>query len=376
MKNIILAGLIITALTWAACREVYTPPVTAIDTKKILVIEGYISVGNSPTSVSLTHATKLGENSGIQPESGATVVVQSDDGNNYPLNETAGGVYTIPAINGNTAAKYRIAITTLDGNQYQSDYVEYKQTPVIDSIGWEEEADGVHIYANAHDDAALTKYYGWSYVETYEYHAPFQNLFKVVDGKVLARPPEEQVYQCWQTVNSSRVLIASSANLSKDIISKKEIAFIPANTEKIGVLYSILVSQHALTKEYYNYWLQISKNTENLGSLFDAQPSQAQGNIHCTTDKSQVVIGFMAASSLQQKRLFIDKHQLSNWQYPPSAYAICDTIHLTPANMAQYFSMGYEPVGYYAPFLYFATSPGCADCTLKGGTPVKPPFWP
>ena len=373
---IIHTFLLVTLLIAASCKEAFTPPVTDIDTKKILVVEGYISIGNDPTTITLTHATKLGENSGVQPESGAMVTVQSDDGNSYPLNEVAGGTYRANAIAGSTAAKYRVSITTLDGNQYLSDYVQYKQTPPIDDISWEQQPDGVHIYANAHDDAGLTKYYGWDYVETYEYHAPFQTVFKVVNGEILARPPAEQIYQCWETVNSSRVLIASTAALSKDIISKKEIEFIPASTEKLGVLYSILVNQHALTKEYYNYWLQISKNTENLGSLFDAQPSQAQGNIYCTTDKSQTVIGFIAASNLQQKRIFINKNQLQNWLYPPPAYAICDTIHLNAANTQLYLNAGYIPVGYYAPFMYYAAGLECVDCTEKGGTTTKPDFWP
>jgi len=359
-----------------ACKQSYTPPAITNDNSKFLVVEGYINVGDDTTTITLTHTRNLNSDSTIAHEQGAAVAVESDDGGVFNLTEVSSGVYSIPSINGSPAAKYRLTITTTDGKQFLSDYVEYKHTPDIDSLYWDQQIDGVHIYANTHDDANLTKYYGWDFTETYEYHAPFDALFKVENGIIVPRFPDEQIFKCWRTLHSTSISVATTSGLSNDVVYKKPIQTIQQSTEKIGVLYSILVNQHALTQKGYDYWQQVSKNTENLGSLFDAQPSQVQGNIHCITDKSETVIGFISVGDVAQKRLFINKNQLSYWDYPPPALAICDTVHLNDGNTQFYLSIEYIPIQNYDLTHVFAAPKECGDCREKGGTTTKPGYWP
>lgn len=359
-----------------ACKETYTPPAITANNSKFLIVEGYINISNDSTIITLTHTRNLNSDSSIAYEPGAAVAVESDDGAVFNLTEVNPGVYSIAAINGSTTAKYRLTIATRDGKQFSSDYVEYKHTPAIDTITWEQQADGVHIYVNTHDDAGLSKYYGWEFTETYEYHAPFDALFKVVNGSIVPRPAEEQIFKCWRALPSTSILIASTSGLSGDVVYKKPIQFIPQSTEKLGVTYSILLRQHALTQQGYNYWQQVSKNTESLGTLFDPLPFQVQGNIHCTTDASETVIGYITASDVSTKRLFISKAQLGVWEYPPYPYAICDTVHLNTSNTPFYLSIGYIPIQNYDFFNVYAAPSQCGDCREKGGTTTKPDFWP
>ncbi|HVX50567.1 MAG TPA: DUF4249 domain-containing protein [Chitinophagaceae bacterium] len=377
IKDVIkrLAFLIIVVLA-VTCRESYTPPVITAANTNFLVVEGYLDIGEGPTMIKLSHTRSINDSSSVLPEPGAQVSVESDAGGSYTLTDFGDGSYGTTYIPTTAGAKYRLAITTTAGKQFVSDYVENKQSPPIDSISWEQLNDGVHIYANTHDDAGKTKYYKWDYVETYEYNAPFESLYDVVNGAVVPRPYNELVYTCWRTIPSSEIFIASTQKLAKDVVYKNPLVYIPASTQKLGVLYSIMVRQYALTEEGYNYWLTLSKNTENLGSLFDPQPSQVQGNIHCTNDASAIAIGFITASSVQEQRIFISHKQVSNWLYPPPAFSLCDTVHLTADNIRHYLDAGYIPVNYYRPFDYYAALPECVDCRRQGGTTTKPPFWP
>ena len=61
----------------------------------------------------------------------------------------------------------------------------------------------------------------------------------------------------------------------------------------------------------------MKKNTEQTGSLFDPQPSQLSGNIHCLTDPNELVIGYVEITQEQTQRIFISSSEVSDWHYDP-----------------------------------------------------------
>jgi len=362
-----------------SCKEPYVLPSGVSKNSNILVVEGNITVGQDSTVITLSRSKTLSDSSVTAYETGAQVVVQTDAGANYPLQELGNGAYgiaNIPA--GSGTEQYRLSILTLSNDQYYSDYTPFKKTPLIDSINWEQHNDGVHIYANTHDAQNNTKFYKWEYSETWEYYAPFLSLYKVENNAIVQRNLDSLIFFCWHTIPSSNIVIESTKKLSNDVVYKKEIMFIPTSSPKIGYIYSILVKQHALPEDGYNYWDNLSKNTEQLGSLFDAQPSQITGNIHSKTNPSEQVIGFISASSTVQQRIYIYKAQVNNWLYPPGPYSICDTIHVTDANsMADVLRGNDIPIDLVTPLgPYYAAPPDCVDCRLQGGVTTKPSFWP
>src|SRR5262249_36219111 len=112
---------------------------------------------------------------------------------------------------------------------------------------------------------------------------------------------------------------------SSDIINQQLIETIPARSEKIGFKYSILVNEYAITEEAFAYWQSLKKNTEQLGTLFDEQPTQqVSGNIHCVSNPNEPVIGFIASGTMQQKRIFISNDDLPYWDYV-AYYSECFT---------------------------------------------------
>jgi hypothetical protein len=171
----------------------------------------------------------------------------------------------------------------------------------------------VNINVNAHDPANKTIYYRWDYVETYIIHSYFDTDLKLqtvpFDTVVIITPPA-QIFVCWPSDTSSTVLLGSTAKLRQDVISQSTIASIPLNSDKFAFRYSILVKQYALTADAYNYWRILKTNTEQLGTIFDAQPSGPPGNIHCITTPSEPVIGYLSVGAVSQVRIYINNSDL------------------------------------------------------------------
>jgi hypothetical protein len=186
------------------------------------------------------------------------------------------------------------------------------------------------------------------------------------------------VFVCYRTRNSSNIILGSSAKLQQDVIHEGPLVLIPNHDKRISVLYSTFVTQYALDSAGYNYWNAMKGNTETTGSIFDPQPNQTKGNIHCMTDSSERVIGYVGAGSTQQQRLFI-----SNSEMPPgwNQSGNCTEIDV-PADSVKFYLAGTsyipyatDPPGAFIPKGYFSASATCVDCTLTG-SPVKPTFWP
>ncbi|MEO5682283.1 MAG: DUF4249 domain-containing protein [Chitinophagaceae bacterium] len=361
------------------CRKPYEPAVfTKAD--NYLVVDGFINTSAAGiTTIVLSRTKNLTDTVLSIPERRATVSIQNAAGSSYSLQETGtNGVYVSNALVLDNSGQYKILITTAGGSQYQSDLVSARQTPVIDSVNWQQNSKGVQLYVNTHDATNSTRYYRWQYAQTWEYHSQLETIWGIANGLVYVRTPAEQVHICYSTSLSSGVLIGTSAALSQDVISAALLGTIPQDDSTLAYRSSFLVTQYALTAPAYFYWQIIQKNSEQLGTLFDLQPSQLEGNIHCVTSPNEPVIGFMSATNQQQKRIFISNADLQNWQPAAGGYN-CALVNV-PQNPANFLLVDL-PDNSYAPWYYVSMGPlvlakgVCVDCTLSGGTNVKPAFW-
>lgn len=365
---IIFIGLVFAV----GCRRPYDPGLPDKN-RLLLVIEGNLNPSGA-TSVKLTRTGKLDANSIIQSENNAQVIVEGKDNSSQLLFFLGNGNYTTNAgfVIGN---EYRLRIRTISGKEYLSQYVKAQQTPDIDSISWERESRGIYIQMNTHDPNDATHYYRWEYVETWQYNSPLTSNLIYVNGIMRSRVyPAERVSVCWTTKSSTNIAIANSTKLEKDIISRSPLIFIPNDDEKISQRYSVLVSQQALSKEAYDFYELLKKNTESIGSVFDPQPSEVTGNFTCITDPKEQVVGFLTASTISTKRIFIHTLEVKPWN---TRYA-CESyqIRKNPDSINAAISSGLLPIDDLQPEPYYSFGLAhCVDCTVKGGTIIKPSFW-
>ena len=379
-RSIITCFIVFAALS---CKQKYLLPGNLPSTG-YLVVEGAINSGSGPTTIHLSRTIKIADTASVNNELHATLIVEGNDNSSYPLTETGNGIYSLGQLALSNTRKYRLHIKTTDNKEYLSDFTAVKNTPAIDSITWYEN-NGVHIYINAHDATGNTRYYRWEFEETWEYHSTFQTNLKYtrdsrgeVSGVEYRFPTtiaDFTLYRCWRSGNSSGILIGSSAKLSQDLIYLP-LQFIEKDSWKLSVLYSINVRQYALTPDEYDFYTRMKKNTENFGSLFDSQPSELNGNIHCITNPAEVVIGYIGITNPQEKRIYISKGELPDWNYQQECNLI--EVQNNPDSIRPYNNMIPTGPSKFSGFFisaFFVSDAVCVDCTIRG-TNVKPAFWP
>jgi len=307
-------------LIGVGCKKPFAPSVISTN-NSYLVVEGVINITDS-TYIKLTRTVKLSNSATPGPELGAIVTVEDANSNSYSVPEAGNGMYACAPLNLTVGANYRLRVRTTDGKEYVSDFVPAKATPDIDSLNYKVQNNGVEIYVNSHDPQNKTRYYRWDFDETWKYVSRIQSFYKLgPDGLPTYRSAyndSDNIYNCYKTDQSQQVLLGSSAKLSQDVISEQPVDFVAANSGKISFVYSVLLRQYALTSDAFNYWQVLKKNTEQVGTIFDVQPSTINGNIHCITNANVPVIGYISVSSIKTKRIIVDSYYLNLYTTNPA----------------------------------------------------------
>jgi hypothetical protein len=375
--NCRIAAVVLCFTTVMACVKPYTIPASAGNLNH-LVVNGVISIG-APSEIKLSRTVNITDTIKTVPEKGATLFIESSEGSIYSFNEEDSGRYTSSSNPNSFNEQYRLKIQTADGKEYMSEFVQAKQAPPIDSIEWEQhEQDDrdIFFYVNTRDPSGQSRYYRWEYEETVAYTSQFESYADYIDGQIVFLEPEQMRYNCWTYFYSTAILLGSTINLSQDVISHAFINRVINDNSKISERYSILVKQYVLTAEGYKYWQLLKQNSEQTGNLFDPQPSQLFGNIHCVTVPDEPVLGFLSATSISQKRIFIRWNELK-FRTDPHRDRDCGEQVIFPEQAPDFLTNRNAYL-----IAYFVTGgnigiarPGCVDCRLRGGTTTKPSYW-
>jgi hypothetical protein len=373
MRRAIPYMILLLVMTVAACIRPFQSPRSARNLG-FLVVDGTIEIG-SLTSIKLTRTKNISDDSSNTPELNAKLFIESEGGQVYNFKEDSAGLYTSIGNPVSFDDKYRLRIETEDGGRFASDFVEAKQSPPIDSVNWKEN-DDVYIYVNTHDPSNKTKYYRWEYEETSQYQTYYESYGDYIDGQIVFLTPEQMKFNCWQHWNSTDIVLGTSAALTDDVVKSQLVTVVPNDNTKIRVRYSILVKQYALTPEAYEYWQQLKQNSEQTGNIFDPQPSQLVGNVHDLDDPDRPVMGYVSATSITQKRIFITLLQLQHRHVEDKGTA-CDEKVISAEQAAEFLT---DRLRYRIAF--FLSGGGiaiararCVDCTLQGGVTTKPDYW-
>jgi Domain of unknown function (DUF4249) len=381
-KSVLIVLIIFSVLM---CRKPYEPPAIKASSH-ILSIDGVINIGaNSSSQFVLTRSRSLLDSVTDLPELGAQVMIRSAAGTNYPLIDSGtNGIYISEILNLDPGQKYQLSVTTTEGSQYMSDLVTPKISAPIDSVNWELVEDPsfgtevVNVYVNSHDPANNTRFYRWDYLETWQHISTYES-FWALDGNSIEYGlfPNQTTHTCWSTGLSSSIALGTTVTLSEDVVSQIKMATISKNDPKMDIKYSMLVRQYPLDQQAYTYWLNIQKNSQSLGGLFDLQPGQLPGNIHGVTNPKDPVVGYVSACSIGEKRIFISNDQLPGWKSNPGVN--CPTQIIAPPDPNNVVFWNYPDTSYqlyyYSSGAMVITYKSCLDCRYQGGTIIKPAFW-
>ena len=369
-----------------------------------LVIEATIT-NEEKQQVILLSRTFQTEDDGPPPERNASVNILAA-GNSFAFEELEPGRYVSTApFSAQSSTDYILNITTSNGRTYSSSPTVLGQTTQIDAIyavreTTDEDINGMSIYVDSFDPTGNSKYYRYSYEETYKIIAPrwvpedlviLDEITCAVDLRPM-RPQEERV--CYNTVPSITINQISTNSLTEDRVTRHLVRFINSEDFIISWRYTILVNQYIQSREAYAYFETLN-NLASDGSLFSQiQPGFFEGNVSSETNPNEKVIGFFDVSSVSSQRLYFNYEDFyPDEPQPPLDYS-CQYFGL-----AQFTASGAcgelisgllrDNVVYYSgaskvldietnelvtigPFNMVLRA--CGDCTALGNN-VVPDFW-
>ena len=340
-----------------------------------IVIEARITDRPGPYEVKISWSQPLFSDSfNPGPADGYRVSVIDDAGGEYLFSGFGGGRYLSDAgeFTATAGRKYKLHVEGAD-HIYESDFVEMKPVPAIDSVyaGPEynefyrpgESTYGYQVYVDSHDPSGECRYFMWTFEETWEVRTPFN--YRTIINRI-----------CWKSAISTDINILSTVALTESRVTKHPVTFITTETDRLIVKYSILVKQYSISEEEFTYQDDLRRTIFEAGGLYDAIPGAVVGNIRCTDSPSTTVLGFFGVSAVSEERLFIE----NVYTQFPDFYAYCpiDSIRASDYDPKNYgpgvYILGewFEPP---LPIYYILTiHRECIDCAMSG-SPVKPYYW-
>ena len=365
-----------------------------------LVVEGNILLG-STTTVSLSHVHPLDADEFEFQSISATGYIEGEDGSRVE-GLSYSSFITFDTRTLRDDQRYRLCFTTQmngqESNSFESDWLAPCPAPTIDALTYSHHPEYEELWIGLSMHCNGSHYFRWYFDETWEYHSdlwashylypelmfndstgeyqPWMALFEFSNG--------QNTYYCWNTFHSPQIKIFSTSEQTDNRFTDLEFHRVRSDNRKLQILYKLTVHLEAISENAYRYWQNIENNTNNQGTIFSPVPSQMTGNIHCISDPSSEVIGYISAAQAVEAEMYYDNHQEQFYNGPDTDWrSIVIEEFNDPYYFAHWYSRGYLPYTVIPPEmgdgggpLYQWTKAECVDCTRLGGTKEKPEGWP
>ncbi len=408
--------LIIICILTIGCTEPYAVRTNTFE--DAIVVEATITneLKNQEVKISRTYIL---EQNGPTFETGATVFVTDNIGNQYNFDENNQKYVSTTPFQAAPGAEYQLHITTSDGKSYISrtqQLTTVNQVVINTSIATNDKGvRGVQIAVNSFDPTNTSKYYRYEFDETSKVTAPQWSPKKAI---LLATPrvcetPEFGGFDsigvipktgddvnskvCYATRNSIDIMLTSTNTLTEDRVVDFPIRFISAKDYAIAERYTIQIKQYIQTLESYTYYKTLKEITQAGGSLLSHnQPGFLYGNIKSETNPNEKVVGFFDVASVSSQRIFFNYDDIfpgedlpdypdpcKLWYYDSNNFGTPD-----PRPHAEFpcgnggpgtdlrYRIKYNLMLYYSHNFpnFTMAKPMCGDCRLLGSN-IKPSFW-
>jgi len=366
------------------CIKPYNPHIDASVENKY-VVSGRITDVEGWQEVEVSLSSPIGSPSFL-PVSGCQVTVLDDKGHVFSLEEYTPGLYRVwmgqQYLTHGTS--YQVQVTTPEGEELVSGFDTMPNGPPLDSVYYAIVdvptsnpgffLKGMQFYVNLNAVGDYSQYYKWDVVETWEYHTPHPLEYYYDGAHHQVIPPDSSKMVCWITGLVKNVFTVSTKNLTQNIYNKYPLQVVDGrHSSRLGILYSILVRQLALSEGAYNYWEQLRINSNEQGGLYEKQPLAIKGNLINRSNPERDVLGYFYATSESSRRYFYKDVKGIDLDFTN----YCCEESLGKFGWKEFFKWEYPIYYYYNELGLLRILNGyCIDCRLQGGTTVKPEFWP
>lgn len=365
-------------LTWlASCVDRFEAdlPQSAM---RVLAVEGTIC-SNTECAFHLTHSLPLGAGLADINDclvTNAEITVKGEDGQTWTGQSQEPGVYIVQVGQLAATSRYQVQITW-EGHTYASQPQSPLPTAAIEKLEWQQtRADqqvDILISTTASDQSE--NYYRWNYDEWWEVRTPLATVLDYDPTTDEIVPAARQLNRGWCHAPKHKPIVAINTDYANGHIEGYRLYTLKHDEDRFCHRYCTRVTQTAITREEYEYEQLSAKLSDEMGGLFTPLPSALPTNLHCLSDESIPVIGYVGVSLDQQTcDLYIDGKDVGYVSHHLVSYANQDKntwaeMYKLGYRVYQYFPEASPPVTWVAQW--------CVDCTapLWGASLERPDFW-
>ena len=385
-----IAVLGILLLSAAACVFPFTVEISQSGDLP-LVIEGDLKIGG-PTTVSVSRVRPLKKGVGTLGAILAEGYIEGEDGTRIEGQSQPWGkegakiTFNTERLSGDQ--RYRLHLETVAGSNgeketVESDWLEVTRPPVIDDLTYSYHPDVEELWIGLSMHCPGEQHFRWAFSEEWEYHSDELSTTQLNEENGLIVDYKKPInYYCWANRNSGKINIFTTANQTDDRFEELAFHTIPLTDLRLQTMYRLTVRLSAMSEDAYNYWNNIQQNSEGQGSIFSTTPSEMDSNLHCLTNPSLQIIGYLSAATEVSSRIIYDNSQNHYYikgrpSFREEHLALNDSL-----TNRGWLSKGFLP--YFAedgerlssPRVIYWVPAQCVDCTLLGGAPTGPEDWP
>ncbi|GAB4252226.1 MAG: hypothetical protein Kow0079_06860 [Vicingaceae bacterium] len=244
-----------------------------------LVVEGKITDQQKAHQIKLTRTTSYYYTESPPLETGAVVTI-TDGTNTYTLNETSPGIYeTAPTVKGEINKTYTLNITTQNGEEYSATATMFRTAPIdtilvekVDYVGDRGVLyKGYELQHFGPEPVGVGDYYLWDV---------YLNGQKLTD-----------------TISFSKLTFVSDEFVDGNYIVKFGVYVIDEKYINPGDTVDVTVELRSISKDYYNFLIDIWEETEAQQGLFSGPPANVCTNV------TNGGLGFFEASAVTEKKI-------------------------------------------------------------------------
>lgn len=353
----------------------------------LLVVDGGITNEAPPYTVKLSWSSRLEYLPKFVPIENCNVEIMDDFGNIEVLEEKDKGIYVSSesGLQGMPGRSYKIRILLADGKQYESDFERMEEPIEIDSVYFENEfiyddelqhnLNGIRFYLDTKESNLEEAYFLWKLYGTYEYNANYFIKY-MFDGSMHPFEQFDSLYTCYRNYTIPEIFTEQTANLSGNAIENYPLHYVDTEDKRLSIRYSLLVKQHIVSREAYEFWNHLREQENNSGSIYSVLPFQLVGNVFCTDDPTEPVLGYFNVSSVNSRRIFVNRPTDLEFYYQTECPLITEDIYTVLWLWKDQWPL-YLPASYIGTFQtpVLTGSQQCVDCTESGGVLEIPEFW-
>ncbi|WP_323757469.1 DUF4249 domain-containing protein [Roseivirga sp.] len=329
VKMISFKALAVALLLFSATACIEEIDTNSVTYERLLVVDANISDQAKAHEVRLSYTSPVdGDVDDLSNTvSGATVWVEDNLGNRVDFPEQSAGAYfSADTFAGEAGRSYTLFITTSEGKRYQSSVEKLVQAPEISEIYNRFEmksidqrggaTPGVQFFIDVENADQSTQFYRYEWTDAHQIMVPYIKKYEATTYYVgLAMfyritPFDEDVQECYRQSQFNELILATSANNINGGLSEIPVRFSEASEFDVTSMYSIEVTQRAISAQAYSYYRKIKLFNESNSSLFDKQQGIIVGNIYSIDSPDEQVLGYFEVAGASSKRVFLDPSEL------------------------------------------------------------------